>query len=345
MLELSVALVAAIAAVAVVGLVGFVLAVRDRPKVLGHGGGPADRRRFFDGARNVIEGSIGVFLLRRLTGRPTTLPPEPPAPPAPLTAEEVAYRIGVAGAPVPPPSVDVAVAPPVAGAAAIGSAAATTRRASGADHGPLIGTSEAVSPRARLVRDAAVALLGLSIVGLVAITFFPGGGPAATPSGSHGAAVVRSSTPEPTPMASSNAAVIVTAVPSSAPATPAATRRQTQKPTPRPTARPTPVPTPHPTPNPTVKPTPKPTPRPTPKPTPIPPPSITYTCAVDIVTFTGHWAGTATAWEWDFSDGTPNDSGNPVTHLFAIPGPYTVTVIVHTAGDNVEASTVVDVPC
>src|SRR6188472_1505221 len=49
------------------------------------------------GALDVIDRSIGMYVVRRLTGR-RTRKPEAPAPPVVLSADQVAYRIGAAGA-------------------------------------------------------------------------------------------------------------------------------------------------------------------------------------------------------------------------------------------------------
>ncbi len=74
-------IVAAIVVVIVVAVSVTVLTRNDS----GHGSdGPTDeaeRAGPFAGARNVIDGSVGMYLVRRLTGRPTDIEPKP-APPA-----------------------------------------------------------------------------------------------------------------------------------------------------------------------------------------------------------------------------------------------------------------------
>ncbi len=63
-----------IAAVAVVGLVGLSIRVRNTPadpEPLK----PAQRPGPFDGARDVIDRSIGMYVIRRLTGRSAEPPP------------------------------------------------------------------------------------------------------------------------------------------------------------------------------------------------------------------------------------------------------------------------------
>lgn len=48
-------------------------------------------------------------------------------------------------------------------------------------------------------------------------------------------------------------------------------------------------------------------------------------CAPLNVQFTN--TGTGTAWEWDFGDGSPIDVSNSPSHLYTVPGNYTVTLI------------------
>jgi outer membrane biosynthesis protein TonB len=108
-----------------------------------------------------------------------------------------------------------------------------------------------------------------------------------------------------------------------------ATPRPTAKPTPRPTPRPTVAPTPRPTPTSTAGPTPTPTPTPTPAP---PAPVVGFTSALSgtVVSFTDQSTGTGLSWDWAFGD--PNDpqasnQQNP-THDYGASGSYLVTLTI-----------------
>ena len=100
------------------------------------GSGPDAAPDAVGGALDVIDRSIGMYVVRRLTGRGTSKPEEP-APPVVLSADQVAYRIGAIGATraVPPKPADPAEpgAPLVAGTAAAAAAAraAATHPATG----------------------------------------------------------------------------------------------------------------------------------------------------------------------------------------------------------------------
>jgi len=100
--------------------------------------------------------------------------------------------------------------------------------------------------------------------------------------------------------------------------------RATPKPTPRPTVRP--IATPAPTPVPTPKPTPRPTPKPTAKPTPLPP-AVDFTFVVSgmTATFTDASSGSGLTYLWNFGDGSTSTLRNPV-HDFAGPGDYSVAL-------------------
>ena len=95
------------------------------------------------GVRGALERSIGMYLVRRLTRRPTAGEPDTIVPPTALTADEVAYRIGVAGAPVPPPGSEPFVPPPATGA---GAAAAAASLATAGRADLLIGDPAAMTP-------------------------------------------------------------------------------------------------------------------------------------------------------------------------------------------------------
>ena len=76
-----------------------------------------------DGARDVVDASVGMFLIRRLTQRKPKEAPEEISAASALTADEVAYRIGVAGAPLMADPRAAPVPPAAAGAAATAAAA------------------------------------------------------------------------------------------------------------------------------------------------------------------------------------------------------------------------------
>jgi hypothetical protein len=298
-----------VAAVAVVGLVGLSITRRRAPadgaEVLDEAPDTLEGPKpgAVDGALDVVDRSIGMYVLRRLTGRSTSPKPPPSDEPAVvLSAEEVAYRIGVAGRQHPAstepsvPKSPLVGGPPAATVAGLGPLAA-------ASAGP--GTPRPPgAPRERLVRDSGVALLVLAVVGAVAVLFWPHG-PTGQPQGSFfvvnravvtpsptgevEAATAENSVEPGTPTVSSEPSQPVTA--DSTPGvgsqavkptpritlrpgqTPAPTPRPTPKvitgPTPTPTATATSTPTPTPTPEPTETPTPTPTETPTPTPTPI----------------------------------------------------------------------------
>ena len=137
---------AIIAAVATSGLIAYWV-------IIGSPGGPARRgvraRRSagFDDATDVVDRSVGMYLVRRLTGRPTSAPPEVVEPPVDLSVDEVAYRIGVADAPVPPPVVQPTA--PLSDAAALSDAAvlAAAARAAAAGHAEARAAAAAPSSR------------------------------------------------------------------------------------------------------------------------------------------------------------------------------------------------------
>ena len=180
-----------------------------------------------------------MSMVRRLTRRPTAGGADTIIPPTALTADEVAYRIGVAGAPVPPPGSEAFVPPPVdrcggrrgSSEGGLRQPGRSAHRRSGRDDaggldprtaraGLAPGAPDgAASPRVRLVRDAAVALIGLVVVGLVVLNFFPQRSPVAPPSSTQFVSVVEESpTPEPTAKpTATQAAAVATASPTPSP--------------------------------------------------------------------------------------------------------------------------------
>ena len=269
------------------------------------GGRPASqahRPGVIASAVEVVDASIGAYLVRRMLGRSTTTRAEGRAERARVAMaadEEAARRAGVAG-----PS---GVAPTrliVAGTAASHPPQELRDRQA---H-PLTVAPPRPVWRRGLVPPPTAAMAAAGLMALFVVAFAaaftlwprPAGGvlsgtgtpaptPSAdgllppTPSGSPTTTVstvqpTASETPDPDPTATA------TATPAVAPtATLAATRtpRPTARPTntPRPTARPTPTPTatagPTPSPTPTPAPTPEPTAAPTPEPTPVPTPPPT----------------------------------------------------------------------
>ena len=418
-----------VAAVGVVALVAWVSTLRDVT-----GASRRDAPGSLDGARDVVDRSIGVYILRRLTGRPTEPPIEEGPAASALTADEVAYRIGAPGAMVPttlsgedpmiaaaaaaaaptaapgayvaplppaaapmppaaaaaayvapaptataplPPAAAAAAyvapgptafAPTPAPAAAPAAAMVATDVPARAPAGPVVpkaGASAAApvprtGPRQRLIRDAGVALVGLTAVAVVAVLVWPGG--TGRPAGLYG--VVRASATAQ-PLASTAVAVATpdpTAVPSKAAPTPdatpltiaseAPTAAPTASPTPTPTSTPTPTikATPKPTPRPTPRPTPTPTPKPTPKPTPAPPVAkISWSCAAagsSTVNFNGSGSTGETSYSWDFDDvpAAGSTAANP-SHAYVVAGQHTVILTVHGPGGNASTFKVINVPC
>ncbi len=210
-----------VAVITVVGVVALSITARDQP--VARRRGQVDTPGPLEGALDVIDRSIGMYVLRRLTGRRTTRPPEVDIGVA-LSADQVAYRIG-ASAPLPssaPRATRDEVDVPVAAAAGAASTAAAARAAaaghaasrpeSGASVVPMgVVAASATSPRAvprtpkppaapreRLVRDAGMALIGLTIVGLVAFFVWPQN-PAGKPTGSVFAVARASSSPPSDP--------------------------------------------------------------------------------------------------------------------------------------------------
>ena len=370
----------AIAIVAVVGLIGLSLAVgraagaRKQPgRSQGHGP--------FEGVTDVIDGSIGMYVVRRLTGRPTVRPTEAVTPTMRLSADELAYRIGAVDAPEP----SVAPAPsvvPITHAAAIAAAArsygansATAAAARAAAGDPAVEADDAGADRTppararqRLVRDAGIALIGLSIVGIVAILVLPQG-TTGRPAGSQSGVGVASVTPEPsgdgpalgvgqptpegTPQAPP-AAAVTSAQPTAFAPTPTlrvtrptteATPKPTPKPTPGSTSNPTAVPTSEPTPDPTATSVAAPTATPVATPTPIAPHAVIgASCSGDTVDFTGSGSTGATSYLWDFADGG-STVADP-SHTYGADGSYNVILTVDGPGGPADsASTVIVVPC
>ena len=160
--------------------------------------------------------------------------------------------------------------------------------------GAVPGVSDgAASPRVRLVRDAAVALIGLVVVGLVVLNFFPQQSPVAPPSSTRFVAVVEESpTPEPT------------AKPTATKAAAAATAAPAASPTPLVTAEPAP----------------------TPKPKPI----AFFSCSkvALLLNCDGSTSSFASTYTWTYGDGGSASGVNPPGHTYTQAGTYQVKLTV-----------------
>lgn len=135
-----------------------------------------------------------------------------------------------------------------------------------------------------------------------------------------------------------------TRLPTPTPA-PTATPRPTITPAPTPVA--TPTPTPAPTPTATPVPTPSSTAIPTPAPTPTPPPPLaSITCSPTnlVASCDASASANAVTYSFDFGDGTPTVSGTEPTasHTYADPGTYIVVLTVFDAlgRSNTDSTTV-----
>jgi PKD domain len=313
-----------IALVVIVGLIGFALAFV--------GGRETSENGSAAGIGTVIDQSVGMHVIRRLTGRSSDPPADDLVPPAVLTADEVAYRIGTPGAAG--PERHEAPGPRL-----------------GAARAAAVSANPATAPRRRLLRDSGAVLVALSGLALIGIGIFPGvggGGPSKTflsvsraqstptSSPSDGLSDVLSETSRPT------------AKPSAPPApTPGPTKTKTTTPakpaSPKPTPRPTPTPTPTPTPK---KATPKPTASATPTPTPPLVAKITEAPSCGDAGVPLQFAAQSmpgASYDWDFQDGSA--SGRVVTHSFSGDGTYTVTLTVIRSGDRKRDSVLVSIPC
>jgi hypothetical protein len=193
--------------VAVVRLVGLVVTVRGAPP--GRAPKPTSAPlRALQGVRVVIDHSIGMYVVRRLTGRPMS--PSTDADPAergPGAAWSASTReVPLAGGGSLPRAEGV---PEGHSAIARTSRAAvsfyatepprpapvshpTSIRAAAVSATPAGPSATTVAPRARLVRDTGVALVGLTILGLALATLWPHG--SIGPSGRGDPGVVRAST-------------------------------------------------------------------------------------------------------------------------------------------------------
>lgn len=293
-------------------------------------------RETFSGLRvpAIIDRSIGMWLLRRAIGRWQPSEPDEPRGPVEPTLDEIAYRIGVPGAPTPTPPArfDVSRAGPQAHPIPPVTPVAVR---------PVVGGRPQARPNAlglqrRLAGGIAIAVVVVA-VGMIASTPRPLDGEVLSATGTPGASQIAFAiTDEPT--AEPSAAPTEPPPPTDDLASPPPAAQATPPPvaaaTPRPTARPAPAPTrtPPPAPKPTLPPARTPTPppptpvppTPTPAPTPVPPNAVVdpvSACgpAPFTVTFTGedlaHSVGNKFTWRIDGA--VVPGSGSTLTQTFA----------------------------
>jgi hypothetical protein len=286
---------------------------------------------------------------RRRTGEP------PPAEGSPISPDDIARRIGAAGAR------PTRSAP--AGAPEGEADNRPDRRRMAHAHLVVPGTAG----RVILWRDASMVLMAVVAVMLAAQLVLPGfrgDGPGG--SGGPGASTLvvldvtgvpnDSDLPSIGPVVDPSLISGIEATP-----TPPATPRPTPRPTLRPAATPIPPTVPPPTeapteapttsPTPTTGPTPSPTPAPTDTPvpptaTPVPLPVAAFNCttsggSMEIVCTDASADGESYA--WDFGDGQTSSSRNP-QHTYLAPDTYTVTLTVTNATGTDSATQQVTVP-
>jgi hypothetical protein len=318
---------------------------------------PAARRGPLAIVRELVDASIGMYLLRRLLRRPTEPRSKyPPIQLAYLDEEVIASRIGAvtSRAPVARRPTRLVVA---------GSAAAP------------VAVDPVVVParydRRRLYQDTFLAAAGVAVVLLLVVAVLPSFGQdrgevlgaTGTP-GSSTDVIPASASPTP-----SEAAILVTPTPTFEPTpsqalepipslepapTSTATPDRTQKPSPRPsstlsttlvprpTAKPTPRSTPRSTPRPTIAVTPVPTPPPTPTPA-VPVAAFTSSVSGLVVAFDGQSStGIISSYSWSFGDGTTGTGAAPA-HTYAEIGSYTVTLTVAGPGGSTADTQTVNV--
>jgi hypothetical protein len=309
----------------------------------------------------VIDRSIGMWALRRVLGQPDPLDDEPIRPIEP-TPDEIAYRIGVPGASMPPmPSrFVVSEAPPQAH---------PIRPVEPISTRPVIGSRPQARRNALALQRRIAGAIAIVVVVIAVGTFaslpVPLDGEVLSATGTPASqlAFVPSdeATSEPTeqptevpPSATESEPIVATAPTGTPPAKAPATPRPTPRVTAPPTFAPTPRPTPHATPAPSQPPTPAPTPDPTPAPTPTPIPSpiarIDFSGALCgssplVVDFDGSHSRYAATYDWDFGDGRTSSAKNPPPVTFN--STSTVVLVVGNASgfDSKTVFVTVDEPC
>jgi hypothetical protein len=305
----------------------------------------------------IVDESVGMYVLRRALGRSTEAAFDRDAAAveaeAAIAEDEIAYRIGVPGAPVPtlPTRFVISKAPPQAHPIPPVAPVATRSVAGGR---PQARRSGALPLQRRLAGVVAVGVVVLAAYAALSL-----------PRGQQGEVLSATGTPgvAGTPIASE------LAMAPTASSTPPPSEAVPPSPSPSPTAAPTPTPTPTPAPTPkaasTPAPTPRRTPRATPKPTPAPTPNPTPTPALPVaviatdpspacgtaplsVTFTGSDANGSEIDSYGWAIGnSPVGSGPVLHHTFDRLGTYTVTLTVSNSvgPDTEEVRVFVSVPC
>lgn len=293
-----------------------------------------------------VDDSIGMWAIRRLLRRPTTSTTSAVREAGHLvepSEDEIAYRIGVPGAPQPtvptrfivsanrpqahplPAKARPAAVPVIAGLP-------RQRRSQARPNALQLQRRAAGVVALTLVVGAVVALASVSSRpqgGVLSATGTPGGFTSSEVAvgGSAGPTHLPRSSDEPSERPSS---VIETIPPVGASRTAPPLAPATPRPTPTPTPTATPTATPATTPKPTA--TPKPTPTPAPTPTPIPdPPIASISCSVSVATVTCDASASVRAetFTFDFGDGPPVSGTSPTaSHTYLLPGPYTVILTV-----------------
>lgn len=283
----------------------------------------------------IVDDSIGMYVLRRLTGR--RLWERPLGDEAEGGAGRAAEAAAAAGAP---------------GAAGPARVAPTRHVVSRSSRSLSVGSPARAGdrlPHAHRRRRAA-AVLGSRIAAagaLAAVLLVAAGvvGSSVLPPGPQGDVLGETGLPGSSPPGTSVIALGPSVVPTPYPAptdgprptrplgpveptsTPTPAPTPTSRPTPRPAITPAPTPAPTPTSTPTPVPTPKATPTPTPAPTPTPTPTPTplpllvyfdWTADGTIRHFIDQSTSGATivSWSWDFGDGGTSSAQHP-THDFA----------------------------
>lgn len=296
------------------------------------------------GLGDIVDASLGMYLFRRILGRPTTTKAQRRYEEASSIAatQRLHREFGIE---------PIQQAHPITPTRLVVSGAVA-----GSAHGPAVGAHpRGRSQRTQLARDGAIAFAMFGVIALVVggfVTFWRGG---------EGAVLQASATPQASLVAaggpSANPSPSLTVVPSPT-ATPSPTPAPTATPTPSPS--PTPPPTPEPTPAPTATPapptsaptaTPAPTPKATPKPTPVPtpaPPALVAFPECSVSGFTVNCSGSASrsgvVYVWTFEGGPRTLIGQNVSHTYTNPGFYIVTLKVIEGPDEATESVTANVP-
>lgn len=297
------------------------------------------------GLGDIVDASLGMYLFRRILGRPTTTRAQQRYEEASSIAatQRLHREFGIE---------PIQQAHPITPTRLVVSGAVA-----GSAHGPAAGAHpRGRSQRTQLARDGAIAFAMFAVIALVVggfVTFWRGGeGAVLQASATPQASLVAAGGPSANPSPSLTVVPSPTAMPSPTPA-PTATPTPSPSPTPPPTPEPTPAPTATPAPDPTSAPTatpaptPKATPKPTPVPTPAPPALVAFPeCSVSgfIVNCTGSASRSGVVFVWTFEGGPRTLIGQNVSHTYTDPGNYTVTLKVIEGPDEATESVTANVP-